>query len=181
MKQDTSPQGLIVEAMRSVAVSEAPEGMEQRVAARLREAAAEPHSRKTVVRWMQWRLPLAVSLALLALCAFLFRPAAKVQQPHPQPTDTSSIAEVHALVSLVQPQLPTRLPRKVAVRQQHARPRVAELASYPTPPEPLTPEEKLLLKCVRENQPQVMKALSLIASNNNLSNDSPNADQGDHE
>ena len=177
MNAEYTPQELIAEAMGTLSAAEPPQGMQPRIVVRVREA----HAAQAVWCAPRWRLPLFASTALVAaaaLCVFLIHPAAKVPISHPQPGLLQNTADLRAFTPpMREPR--QRTPPTVPVHLLHRKGIAAEPQSFPAPPSPLTEQELLLLRAVQQNQPETMKALGLIASNND--SERMSMQSGDHE
>ena len=106
----------------------------------------------------------SATLAATALCVFLVRPAARAPAPQQHGVFQPSIAELQPSAA-VSPKPKQRARRIVSAPvQRHAN--IAEdQRSFPAPPQPLTEQERVLQRVVEQNQPETMKALKLIASN----------------
>jgi len=162
MNEERTPQELVAEAMRFLANSEPPFGMERRIASQIHQAQALQAGSRT----RRWQLALFASatLAATALCVFLVRPAARAPAPQQHGVFQPSIAELQPSAA-VSPKPKQRARRIVSAPvQRHAN--IAEdQRSFPAPPQPLTEQERVLQRVVEQNQPETMKALKLIASN----------------
>lgn len=131
------------------------EGLEQRILARITEAAKRRHPRK------RWMFAVGAATAAIAACLFLWTTTKVTEQTVPASTRTRALAKVETPVTRA-----IRTPEPAAVlvnaakqRRPRKKPAEPKLSQFPTP-SPLTREEQALVQLATYNAKDTARELT---------------------